>query len=158
MAKTLPAVDVAIIGGGWTGSIIGKELAAAKQRVVVLERGEARWPSPDFQGPNVHDELKYTRRHELHQDAATETYTFRNNTDQKALPMRRWQFAYPGTHLGGAGNHWSGAYYRFDPTDFVMRSHYNERYGKDIIDKELTCQDWASPMTSWSRTSTASIT
>ena len=142
MAKTLPAVDVAIIGGGWTGSIIGKELAAAKQRVVVLERGEARWPSPDFQGPNVHDELKYTRRHELHQDAATETYTFRNNTDQKALPMRRWQFAYPGTHLGGAGNHWSGAYYRFDPTDFVMRSHYNERYGKDIFDKELTCQDW----------------
>ena len=78
MAKTLPAVDVAIIGGGWTGSIIGKELAAAKQRVVVLERGQARWPSPDFQGPNVHDELKYTRRHELHQDAATETYTFRN--------------------------------------------------------------------------------
>ena len=142
MAKTLPAVDVAIIGGGWTGSIIGKELAAAKQRVVVLERGEARWPSPDFQGPNVHDELKYTRRHELHQDAATETFTFRNNTDQKALPMRRWQFAYPGTHLGGAGNHWSGAYYRFDPTDFVMRSHYNERYGADIFDKDLTCQDW----------------
>lgn len=50
MAKTLPAVDVAIIGGGWTGSIIGKELAAAKQRVVVLERGQARWPSPDSKG------------------------------------------------------------------------------------------------------------
>ena len=29
MAKTLPAVDVAIVGGGWTGAIIGKELAAA---------------------------------------------------------------------------------------------------------------------------------
>lgn len=142
MAENLPKVDVAIIGGGWTGSIIGKELAAAGQRVVVLERGEARWPSPDFQGPNVHDELKYTRRHALHQNAATETYTFRNNTKQKALPMRRWQFAYPGTHLGGAGNHWSGAYYRFDPTDFNLRSHYEERYGKGFIDDDLTSQDW----------------
>ncbi len=108
MAKTMPAVDVAIIGAGWTGSIIGKELAAAGQRVVVLERGEPRWPSPDFQGPNVHDELKYTRRHALHQNTASETFTFRNHGGQIALPMRRWQFAYPGTHLGGAGNHWSG--------------------------------------------------
>ncbi|GAB1575661.1 GMC family oxidoreductase [Bordetella petrii] len=142
MAEKLPPVDVAIIGGGWTGSIIGKELAAAGQRVVILERGEPRWPSPDFQGPNVHDELKYTRRHALHQNAATETYTFRNNTDQRALPMRRWQFAYPGTHLGGAGNHWSGAYYRFHPTDFNLRSHHAERYGADIFDADLTCQDW----------------
>jgi len=142
MSKTLPAVDVAIIGGGWTGSVIGKELAAAKQRVVVLERGEPRWPSPDFQAPTVHDELKYVRRHALHQNTATETFTFRNNPQQKALPMRRWQFAYPATHLGGAGSHWSGAYYRFDPTDFKIRSHYNNRYGAKIFDEDLTAQDW----------------
>ncbi|KCB25324.1 putative gluconate 2-dehydrogenase flavoprotein [Bordetella hinzii OH87 BAL007II] len=142
MAKVLPARDVVIVGGGWTGAIIGKELAAAGRQVVVLERGEPRWPSPDFQGPAVHDELKYVRRHALHQNAATETFTFRNHDGQRALPMRRWQFAYPGTHLGGAGNHWSGAYYRFDPTDFRMRSHYTERYGADIFDAELDCQDW----------------
>lgn len=142
MSKTLDRVDAVIVGGGWTGSVIGKELAAAGHRVVVLERGEARWPSPDFQAPGVHDELRYTRRHALHQNTATETFTFRNNTTQTALPMRRWQFAYPGTHLGGSGNHWSGAYYRFDPTDFKLRSHYTKRYGEKIFDADLTAQDW----------------
>lgn len=142
MSKTLDRVDAVIVGGGWTGSIIGKELAAAGQRVVMLERGEPRWPSPDFQAPAVHDELRYTRRHALHQNTATETFTFRNNTSQTALPMRRWQFAYPGTHLGGSGNHWSGAYYRFDPTDFKLRSHYERRYGKGIFAADLTAQDW----------------
>jgi gluconate 2-dehydrogenase alpha chain len=73
MSKTLPAVDVVIVGAGWTGSVIGKELAASGLQVVVLERGQPRWTSPDFQAPGVRDELKYTRRHELHQNAATET-------------------------------------------------------------------------------------
>ena len=89
MSKTMPAVDVVLIGGGWTGSVIGKELAASGQRVVVLERGQARWTSPNFQAPGVRDELKYTHRHELHQNAATETYTFRNRVDETALPL--WQ-------------------------------------------------------------------
>ena len=142
MSKTLPAVDAVVIGGGWTGAIIGKELAARGVRVVMLERGQPRWPSPDFQAPAIHDELKYTRRHALHQDTASETFTFRNRSDQTALPMRRWQFAYPATHLGGAGNHWSGAYYRFDPTDFKLRSHYRQRYGDRIFDADLTAQDW----------------
>jgi gluconate 2-dehydrogenase alpha chain len=142
MARELPAVDAVMVGGGWTGSVIGKELAAAGQKVVVLERGQVRWPSPDFQGPMVHDELKYQRRHELHQNAATETYTFRNNDSQTALPMRRWTFAYPGTHLGGAGNHWSGAYYRYDEVDFQLRSHYTKRYGAKIFDDDITAQDW----------------
>lgn len=142
MSRTLKAVDAVLIGGGWTGSVIGKELAAAGLRVVVLERGEPRWPSPDFQAPAIHDELRYVRRHALHQNTATETFTFRNNTSQTALPMRRWQFAYPGTHLGGAGNHWSGAYYRFDPVDFKLRSHHEKRYGKAIFASDITAQDW----------------
>ncbi len=142
MTRKLPAVDVAIVGGGWTGSVIGKELAAHGQKVVILERGEPRWPSPDFQGPMVHDELKYSRRHALHQNAARETYTFRNHVGQTALPMRRWTFAYPGTHLGGAGNHWSGAYYRFDEVEFQLRSHYTQKYGAKIFEDDITAQDW----------------
>ena len=51
----------------------------------------------------MRDELESTRRNELHQNTATETYTFRNRADEAALPMRRWQFASPGNHLGGAG-------------------------------------------------------
>ncbi|WP_420225490.1 GMC family oxidoreductase [Pigmentiphaga litoralis] len=142
MSKTLPAKDVVIVGGGWTGSIIGKELAANGQSVVVLERGQPRWPSPDFQAPTVHDELKYTRRHELHQNTAVETFTFRNTPSEQALPMRRWQFAFPATHVGGAGNHWSGAYYRFDETEFKFRSHYTQKYGAKILSPDITPQDW----------------
>ncbi|HTO42549.1 MAG TPA: GMC family oxidoreductase [Burkholderiales bacterium] len=142
MSKIMPAVDVVLVGGGWTGSVIGKELAATGQRVVVLERGQPRWTSPDFQAPGVRDELKYTRRNELHQNAATETYTFRNRVDETALPMRRWQFAYPANHLGGAGVHWSGAYYRWDPVEFRLRSHYTQRYGARIFEDGITAQDW----------------
>ena len=142
MSRTLPAVDAVMVGGGWTGSVIGKELAAAGQRVVVLERGQPRWTSPDFQAPGVRDELKYVRRHELHQNTATETYTFRNRADEVALPMRRWQFASPGNHLGGAGVHWSGVYYRWDPVEFKLRSHYTKRYGAGIFGDDITAQDW----------------
>ncbi len=140
--KTLPPVDVVLVGGGWTGSLIGKELAAAGQRVVVLERGEPRWTSPNFQAPGVRDELKYGRRDELHQNTATETYTFRNHAGETALPMRRWQFASPGNHLGGAGVHWSGVLYRWDPVEFKLRSHYTKRYGAKIFSDDITAQDW----------------
>ena len=32
-------VDVVLVGAGWTGGILGKELAEAGMRVVCLERG-----------------------------------------------------------------------------------------------------------------------
>ncbi len=41
--KTLPAVDVVIIGGGWTGLLMAKELGSRTAlSVVVLERGVPR--------------------------------------------------------------------------------------------------------------------
>jgi gluconate 2-dehydrogenase alpha chain len=142
MSTAKPAVDAVIVGGGWTGSIIGKELAAAGLKVVMLERGENRWTSPDYQSPQVHDELKYQRRNHTHQDASKETYTFRNSVDQTALPMRRFQFAFPGSHLGGSGMHWSGAFYRYDENEFRFRSHYTQRYGAGIFGEDITPQDW----------------
>ncbi len=142
MSRALPSVDVALVGGGWTGSIVGKELAAAGMRAVVLERGPARWTSPDFQAPMVHDGLRYARRRHRQQDAAKETYTFRNNEGETALPLRRWGAFNPGTGLGGAGAHWSGAYYRFDENEFRLRSHYARRHGARIFADGITAQDW----------------
>jgi choline dehydrogenase-like flavoprotein len=46
MATKLKEVDVVIVGLGWTGGILGKELAAAGLKVVALERGELRAPPP----------------------------------------------------------------------------------------------------------------
>ena len=41
--KTLPSTDVVIIGGGWTGLLMAKELGARTSlSVVVLERGGPR--------------------------------------------------------------------------------------------------------------------
>ena len=45
MARKLPRKDVAIIGLGWTGSILANELTDAGLDVVAIERGPWRVPS-----------------------------------------------------------------------------------------------------------------
>ena len=48
MATKLTEVDVVIVGLGWTGGILAKELTAAGMKVVALERGGMRSTKPDF--------------------------------------------------------------------------------------------------------------
>ena len=76
------------------------------------------------------------------QDVAKETVTFRNRPDQEALPMRQLGSFLPGTDLGGAGVHWNGQSWRFQEADFQLRSHAEQRYGKNFMAPELTIQDW----------------
>ena len=102
MATRLRETDVVMLGVGLVGSIVGRELTKAGLEVVGLERGEPRYTVPDFQGPAMHDELRYSIRKSLMMDAAKETYTFRNSASQTALPMRRIQGFLPGTGLGGS--------------------------------------------------------
>jgi len=68
--------------------------------------------------------------------------TFRNNSSQAALPIRRWGSFLPGSGLGGAAVHWNGQTYRFQDTDFKTYSHTVERYGKNFIPEDVTVQDW----------------
>lgn len=142
MAERLKPVDVVLVGMGWTGAIFAKELAEAGHSVVGLERGRMRDTVPDFQAPGMHDELQYAVRWGLMQDVSKETMTFRNRPDQTALPMRQLGSFLPGTDVGGAGIHWNGQTFRFLPTDFLLRSHYTAKYGRDFIDPALTVQDW----------------
>ncbi|MEP7043931.1 MAG: GMC family oxidoreductase [Dokdonella sp.] len=142
MTQVMKAADVVIIGVGMVGSIIAKELAAAGYKVVGLERGEPRFTVPDFQGPGVHDELRFDVRKALMQDNTREAVTFRNQVAQTALPIRRWESFLPGTGLGGSQVHWNGQTYRFQAQDFAMASHVRERYGKDFLDPDLRVQDW----------------
>ncbi|TMH23625.1 MAG: GMC family oxidoreductase, partial [Betaproteobacteria bacterium] len=88
MATKLKPVDAVVVGVGLSGSILGKELAEAGLHVVGRERGRWRDTDPDFAMPHAHDELRYVKRHELMQDLSRETITFRNNTNETALPMR----------------------------------------------------------------------
>jgi gluconate 2-dehydrogenase alpha chain len=142
MATRMQRVDVVLIGMGFTGAILAKELAEAGLSVVGLERGVWRDTVPDFQSPAMHDELRYAVRGDLFQNMAIEAMTFRNTPGQEALPMRSLGSCLPGTDVGGAGVHWNGQTWRFLPSDFVQRSLYLEQYGPKAIPEELTIQDW----------------
>src|SRR5438105_4018404 len=58
-ATRLPEVDAVVIGMGLVGTLLSRALTQAGLKVVGLERGEPRLTVPDFQGPQMHDELRY---------------------------------------------------------------------------------------------------
>jgi len=124
MATRLKPVDVVTIGVGLTGSLAALELAETGLKIVGLERGASRDTVPDFQSPQIHDELRYAVRKALMQNNAKVAVTFRNNSDQTALPIRRWESFLPGQGLGGSFVHWNGQSFRFQTADFVLRSHH----------------------------------
>ena len=142
MVTKLKEVDVVVVGLGWTGGILSKELAEAGLKVVALERGPRRTTDKDYAVPNIRDELRYVIRHELMQNTARDTLTIRNNPTQEALPMRRLGSFLPGEGVGGSGVHWSGHTWRWTDMEFKVRSMYEERYGKNFIPADMTIQDW----------------
>jgi gluconate 2-dehydrogenase alpha chain len=142
MATLLKEVDAVVIGVGWTGSILARELTKAGLNVVGLERGAKRTPRDDFTLPAVRDELKYANRHELFQDTQMETVTLRHSPAETALPIRRLGSFLPGTNLGGAGSHWNGNTWRLLPYDHKPRSQILERYGRNAIPDEMTIADY----------------
>src|ERR1700724_3672276 len=142
MTTRLKEVDAVMVGMGWTGAIMARELTKAGLNVVALERGPDRVPGEDFILPAVRDELRYVARLELMQDNSTDTITFRNTPDQSALPIRRFGAFLPGEGVGGSSIHWGGLHWRFQPTDFRIRSALTERYGAKAIPEGMTIQDW----------------
>src|SRR6202166_3440456 len=142
MAERLKPVDVVTIGVGLTGSLMALELAKTGLKVVGIERGAPRFTVPDFQSPAIHDELRFSVRKGMMQDNVKEAMTFRNSSDETALPIRRWASFLPGTGLGGSFVHWHGQTFRFQVADFIYKSHIEQRYGKKILDPDLTIQDW----------------
>jgi gluconate 2-dehydrogenase alpha chain len=142
MPKTLPAVDAVMVGFGWTAGILSRELTRAGLTVVGLERGQYRDTNPDFYTPGIHDELAYGIRNKMFQSPATDALSFRNNVRETALPMRNFSSFLPGDGLGGAGVHWNGATWRALETDFMLRSHYTQKYGAAVFGADCTSQDW----------------
>ena len=142
MTTKLKEVDAVIVGLGWTGGILAKELTEAGLRVVALERGAIRSPEKDFAVPIVRDELRFVVRHDLMQNTARDTLTIRNNPSQHALPMRRLGSFLPGEGVGGSAVHWSGHTWRWTDMEFKVRSMYEEHYGKNFIPTDMTVQDW----------------
>jgi gluconate 2-dehydrogenase alpha chain len=142
MAVRLKEVDAVMVGMGWTGAILARELSKAGLSVVGLERGQDRSPGQDFTLPSVRDELRYVQRLELMQDNSTDTITFRNAAAETALPIRRFGAFLPGEGVGGSGIHWGALHWRFQPSDFRLRSYLAERYGAKAISEDMTIADW----------------
>jgi gluconate 2-dehydrogenase alpha chain len=138
--KTLPSVDIVIIGGGWTGLLMAKELGSRTAlSVVVLERGGPR-KSDDY-GEDM-DELDYAIRLRMMQDASNETVTLRHNPGQQALPVRQFASFFPGSGVGGAGEHWNGEFPRMLPDCFALLSSTIDKYGAARLPEDHSIQDW----------------
>jgi gluconate 2-dehydrogenase alpha chain len=136
----LKPVDVAIIGGGWSGLAMANELAGrTSQSVLVLERGIPR-KTADYALDM--DELDYAVRLRMMQNIADETITHRHNAKASAVPVRQYGSFLPGSGVGGAGEHWNGASWRFLPDVLKLRTHLNERHGAAKLPADLAVQDW----------------
>jgi gluconate 2-dehydrogenase alpha chain len=142
MATRLKEVDAVMVGMGWTGAIMARELTKAGLNVVGLERGQDRNPKEEFGLTTLRDELRYVTRLELMQDNSIDTITFRNERPETALPIRRFGAFLPGEGVGGTGIHWGALHWRFLPTDFRIRSTLAEKYGVKQIPDDMTIQDW----------------
>jgi gluconate 2-dehydrogenase alpha chain len=138
--KTLPSADVVIVGGGWTGLLMAKELGSRTSlSVVVLERGGQR-KTENYSSDM--DELDYAIRLHMMQDLSQETVTFRHTPQQRALPLRQHGSFLPGSGIGGAGEHWAGWFPRFVPDSFELLSRTLEKYGPSKLPEEHSIQDW----------------
>ncbi|MHB8627467.1 MAG: GMC family oxidoreductase [Aggregatilineales bacterium] len=133
-------VDVVTVGAGWTAGIMAWKLTQAGMKVVSLEQGPFRAANPNFQ--HDHDALRYHVRHALMVDLGKETWTWRPNPKAPTLPMRQYGSFNPGLGVGGAGIHWAGQNWRFEPTDFQYRTHHVQRYGEKKLPAGSQIQDW----------------
>ena len=138
--KNLPSVDVVIVGGGWSGLLMAKELGARTSlSIAVLERGGPRGAQEYLMGM---DELDYSVRLRMMQNPAEQTVTFRHNRQQRALPIRQYGSFQPGTGVGGAGEHWTGICDRGLPDNFELLTRATEKYGAKRLPEDHSIQDW----------------
>ncbi|MDH2328106.1 GMC family oxidoreductase [Cereibacter sp. SYSU M97828] len=142
MARQEAKKDVVIVGLGWTGAIMGIELAQEGLEIVALERGHDQNTVPNFQYPNMIDELKYGVRLKMMQKPSQQTVTVRRNEGETALPYRSLGSFLPGNGVGGAGTHWNGLNWRPQAEEMRLRSYIAENWGEQIIPEDMTIGDY----------------
>lgn len=121
MKRTNPKKDVVIVGLGWTGSILGMELANQGLDIIALERGPEQNTVPDFQYPKVIDELKYGIRLNFAQKPKNSTLTIRRSLDETALPYRVL-----GSFLPGNGERCRWCWYALERSYMATTGRGNE--------------------------------
>src|ERR1700683_3114477 len=115
----LKPVDVAIIGGGWPGFAMAKELVSRTSlNVLALERGK---PQSLADYAMDMDELDYNIRLRMMQNIDEQNVTHRHSARDSAVPVRQYGSFHPGTGVGGAGEHWTGTVFRFRAGALTLR-------------------------------------
>jgi gluconate 2-dehydrogenase alpha chain len=138
--KTLPHVDAVIVGGGWSGLLMAKELGARTSlSVAVLERGRPRHKEDYVTGM---DELDYNVRFSMMQDYGLETATLRYTPRDRAIPIRQLGNFMPGMGTGGAGEHWGAVCPRYVADLFELYTKTVERYGVKKLPEDHAVVDW----------------
>ena len=138
--RTLPPTGAVVIGGGWTGLLMAKELGARTSlSVTVLERGAARKTEDYVTGM---DELDYNVRFLMMQDYSRETVTLRHTTRDRAVPIRQLGSFMPGQGTGGAGEHWGAVFPRYLPDVFQLLTRTKEKYGASKLPEDHAVVDW----------------
>lgn len=137
---TMPRADVVIVGAGWTGLVMAKEIATRTAlSVVVLERGNPKRTLEQY--AEGMDELDFRIRLRMKQNIAEQPYTFRRSPRETAKPIRQWGAYQQGIGVGGEGEAWSGVTPRFLPEQFELASHLRRKYGSRLP-PDLSIQDW----------------
>lgn len=135
-------VDAVIVGLGWAGAIVAKQLVDAGLSVVALERGPDRRFRSGSAGPEPVDELEGSVHRRYVQSLAQETFTIRHRPSELAVPYRQIGSFKPGNGVGGAGAHWSGTHFRALPEDLALESYLLDRYGRNHIPDEMAISDF----------------
>jgi gluconate 2-dehydrogenase alpha chain len=85
--KTLPSTDVLIIGSGWTGLLMAKELSGRTPlSITILERGRPRM-AEYIDGM---DELEFFVRMHMMQDPSTDAISLRYSANEHSRPVRQF--------------------------------------------------------------------
>ena len=134
-------VDVAVVGLGWTGSLMSIELAQAGLKVRAFERGEDR-TNTDFAYPKPADQYAYGVRNKIMVTPKAGALTVRHNVNSTALPTRQWGAFVPGTGVGGSGLHWTGVLIRPTPTDIKLKTYADQAYAPGILQSDMTIGDF----------------
>ena len=98
-------LDVAVVGSGFAGLLVARELTRAGRQVTVFERG----------GRLSHAAQLASRSHEVDAPGA------RHNHESAPGSDYPWLYSYG---VGGSSLHWTGVTPRLLPTDFELRSRY----------------------------------
>jgi len=139
--ELLAPVDVVIVGSGWSGMIMAKEIASRTTlSVLVLERGGP------FRGLGAYaaemDEVDTFIRTRQAPNPADGTFTTRASHMDRANPIRQPRFPAAGTGMGGSSDHWGATSPRLLPEAFQIATHLKELHGAAKLPANNTIQDY----------------